>query len=102
MTRDIVLPDGTVRHNVGSDNLSDEDRQSMDRELEEWVWREGAFTQTQEAQIAKYRDKLEAEILSLHRQLAEANLRAYQGWMRYETAKEMYISLMEEKLNIAK
>lgn len=27
--RDIHLPDGTVRHNVGSDNLSDEDRAAM-------------------------------------------------------------------------
>lgn len=27
--RDIRLPDGTVRHNVGSDNLSDEDREAM-------------------------------------------------------------------------
>lgn len=28
--RDIVMPDGTVRHNVGSDNLSDEDRAAME------------------------------------------------------------------------
>lgn len=28
--RDITLPDGTVRHNVGSDNLSDEDRKAME------------------------------------------------------------------------
>lgn len=27
--RDIHLPDGSVRHNVGSDNLSDEDREAM-------------------------------------------------------------------------
>lgn len=27
--RDITLPDGTVRHNVGGDNLSDEDRVAM-------------------------------------------------------------------------
>ena len=28
--RDILMPDGSVRHNVGSDNLSDEDRAAME------------------------------------------------------------------------
>ena len=28
--RDIIMPDGSVRHNVGSDNLSDEDRAAME------------------------------------------------------------------------
>lgn len=35
--KDITLPDGTVRHNVGSDNLSDEDRRGMDRQLQDWL-----------------------------------------------------------------
>jgi len=32
--RDVKLPDGTVRHNVGSDNLSDEDRVSMQQDTD--------------------------------------------------------------------
>lgn len=32
---DVTLPDGTVRHNVGSDNLSDEDRATMAQEERE-------------------------------------------------------------------
>ena len=35
--RDVTLPDGTVRHNVGSDNLSDEDRRNMTSQLEQWA-----------------------------------------------------------------
>lgn len=35
--RDVVRPDGTVRHNVGSDNLSDEDRAEMDKQLSDWA-----------------------------------------------------------------
>ncbi|WP_158215404.1 Lar family restriction alleviation protein [Candidimonas nitroreducens] len=36
--RDITLPDGSVRHNVGSDNLSDEDRRAMDEQaVEGWT-----------------------------------------------------------------
>lgn len=29
----VVLPDGTIRHNVGSDNMSDEDRRDMDKQF---------------------------------------------------------------------
>jgi hypothetical protein len=35
--RDITLPDGTVRHNVGSDNLSDEDRAAATADMNAWL-----------------------------------------------------------------
>lgn len=36
-TRDVLRPDGSVRHRVGSDNLSDEDRSDMSTQLREFV-----------------------------------------------------------------
>lgn len=35
--RNITLPDGTVRHNVGSDNLSDEDRAAANADMNAWL-----------------------------------------------------------------
>ena len=105
--RDITMPDGTIRHNVGSDNLSDEDRAAMREAIDGWVKAglmteavkpdEEIFSPAHERQIEKFHEKLKAEILSLHRQLAEAKLDAYNAWNRYEMARNMYVSLMEER-----
>ena len=45
-----------------------------------------ADAEFQEFQHANEVDKLNAEILALHRQLAAEKLRADQGWQRYENA----------------
>jgi hypothetical protein len=57
--KDVTLPDGTVRHNVGSDNLSDEDRSAMRAEEERreapWIGADGEtyLSHEHELQVAE-------------------------------------------------